>query len=252
MKKKIILMLCVCMCILGLAACGTDPKTMDYNGKSYQELEDYANQTWNGIQAWDEATMEATITQIESMSETARRELMSAYEGMEDSYQLMKSWAGIYPELGSFVGVGSFEIEKSGKSTTTELILNFDKRSAVLSCVYKNLTMEVETITVDLVYSTGEKMQKALLNTAMGMGTVFVMLIIISLLISCFRIIPMLEAKLKRKNEPVPRQEEMPAAVAVPAAKTDDLELIAVITAAIAAGTGQSADDFVVRSIKRR
>jgi hypothetical protein len=34
--------------------------------------------------------------------------------------------------------------------------------------------------------------------------------------------------------------------------ETDDLELVAVITAAIAASTGASTDDFVVRSIKRR
>ena len=32
----------------------------------------------------------------------------------------------------------------------------------------------------------------------------------------------------------------------------DDLELVAVIAAAIAAATGTSTDDFVVRSIKRR
>jgi hypothetical protein len=35
-------------------------------------------------------------------------------------------------------------------------------------------------------------------------------------------------------------------------AATDDLELIAVITAAIAAQEGKSADSFVVRSIRRR
>ena len=34
--------------------------------------------------------------------------------------------------------------------------------------------------------------------------------------------------------------------------KKDDLELVAVIAAAIAAATGTSTDDFVVRSIKRR
>ena len=33
---------------------------------------------------------------------------------------------------------------------------------------------------------------------------------------------------------------------------TDDLELVAVISAAVAASTGASADSFVVRSIRRR
>ena len=44
------------------------------------------------------------------------------------------------------------------------------------------------------------------------------------------------------------------ATVAEPAVEdvTDDGELIAVIAAAIAASTGTTTDDFVVRSIKRR
>ena len=42
------------------------------------------------------------------------------------------------------------------------------------------------------------------------------------------------------------------AAPVAAASQTDDLELVAVISAAIAAATGSSTDDFVVRSIKRR
>ena len=38
----------------------------------------------------------------------------------------------------------------------------------------------------------------------------------------------------------------------IPAEQQDNTELIAVIAAAIAASTGTSTDDFVVRSIKRR
>lgn len=43
-----------------------------------------------------------------------------------------------------------------------------------------------------------------------------------------------------------------PAVETVVVDETDDLELVAVITAAIAASEGTSTDDFVVRSIKRR
>ena len=46
-----------------------------------------------------------------------------------------------------------------------------------------------------------------------------------------------------------------PSVAAAPVSQpdaTDDMELVAVITAAIAASTGASTDSFVVRSIKRR
>ena len=65
--------------------------------------------------------------------------------------------------------------------------------------------------------------------------------------------IPVIIDKLTKK-ETAPVQEVK--AVAAPAApvveETDDLELIAVITAAIAAQEGTSTDGFVVRSIRRR
>lgn len=102
------------------------------------------------------------------------------------------------------------------------------------------------------------KVDEAALNTVMGMGTVFLMLIVICLIISCFRFIPAIENKLK--NRKAKGQETVAEAPPVPVvnaevsapARTDDFELVAVIAAAIAASTGQSTDDFVVRSIKRR
>ena len=69
------------------------------------------------------------------------------------------------------------------------------------------------------------------------------------------------EVELERIDayEPMPRYGEAPAVapapVAAPAAEeeelVDDLELVAVITAAIAASTNSSTDSLVVRSIKR-
>ena len=100
----------------------------------------------------------------------------------------------------------------------------------------------------------------AFANTLMGMGTVFVMLIFISLLISLFVYIPKLEEKIKnigKKPEPV-KTEEPAAVVEEPQTQADSLQedkqLVAVITAAIMASYGSnavSADKLVVRSIHR-
>ena len=100
--------------------------------------------------------------------------------------------------------------------------------------------------------------EQALLNTLMGMGTVFAVLIFISLLISLFVYIPSIERALKNrssKKEKKAAQEERPAPKRpILEELVDDGELVAVITAAIMAANGGaavSADKLVVRSIKR-
>lgn len=259
MKRKLSWMLCICLCALYLAACGTDPKEVDYNGFSYDQLESFAEQTWQGIQSIPLEQAQGLVDQLDAMSERERDAVMESYEGMDQQYIMFKGWVSIADQVGDYQGLGDFSVTKSGKTTTTELELQFSQRPAVLTVVYKNLTMEVETVTIDLVYSTGEKMSKAALNTVMGMGTVFVMLILISLIISCFRVIPTLEKKAAQRKEQKLAEKNGPAKVLVetpvlqqPAEETDNLELVAVIGAAIAAATGQSTDDFVVRSIRRR
>lgn len=98
-------------------------------------------------------------------------------------------------------------------------------------------------------------MTNAGLNTLMGMGIVFAVLILISLIISCFKFLSYFENKAKGDQAAAPAVKEtpaVPAPVVAAAPAQDDLELAAVIAAAIAASTGTSTEDFVVRSIKRR
>jgi sodium pump decarboxylase gamma subunit len=85
------------------------------------------------------------------------------------------------------------------------------------------------------------------------MGTVFAVLIFLAFLISLLKYIPMILDKLTKKPAPaVEAPKAAPVAEEVVVDETDDLELIAVITAAIAAQEGTSTDGFVVRSIRRR
>ena len=108
---------------------------------------------------------------------------------------------------------------------------------------------------------------QALVNTVIAMGTVFLVLILISFIISLFKFIPILMDKLTKK-EPVQPVAPAPAPAAAPAPKpvvaeqqtaapVDDTQLIAVITAAVAAAMEQDgiavpADGLVIRSIKKR
>ena len=101
----------------------------------------------------------------------------------------------------------------------------------------------------------GSKMTAAALNTVIGMGTVFAVLVIIIGVISLFRFIPIIQDKLTKKNA-VQESADSAATQIVQAEEvtdvSDDLELVALIAAAIAASEGAvSTDGFVVRSIRK-
>ena len=141
----------------------------------------------------------------------------------------------------------------------------YEKRAMEFTLIADEDLNKVETISFSPVYTTGEKMAKAGMNTLMGMGVVFVVLIFISWLISMFKYISVFEAKMKAKKNaaaPAPAAPAAPAPAAAPAPTaapaeeenlTDDTELVSVITAAIAAYEGKETVDngLVVRSIKR-
>lgn len=105
-------------------------------------------------------------------------------------------------------------------------------------------------------YTMGEKMEQAGLNTLMGIGIVFLMLIFLSFLISQFKHISNLTEKKDSKSAAPAAPAPAPAPAAAEEEQeeelADDGELVAVIAAAIAAYEGStSTDGFVVRSIKR-
>lgn len=116
---------------------------------------------------------------------------------------------------------------------------------------------------VSTQYSRAELMQRAGMNTLMGMGVVFLVLIFISFIIGLFKHMPGSGAKQQQKKQEA--KKTAPAAAApAPAVKEEkasenlmnDQELVAVITAAILAANGNassrvSSDKLVVRSIKR-
>ncbi len=90
-------------------------------------------------------------------------------------------------------------------------------------------------------------MEHAALNTVLGMGMAFFMLILVSLVISLF---PLISKIGQKKPEPQKEVPAAPVAEAVEEDVTDDEELVAVISAAIAAFEGGNSG-YTVRSIRR-
>ncbi|WP_302625408.1 OadG family protein [uncultured Eubacterium sp.] len=162
----------------------------------------------------------------------------------------------------SYDDVNIAETEEEGIDVSA--ILHFEKRDLKM-ILHVSLFDNLGTVPTSVEFSLpdngdesiGAKMTSAAVNTLMGMGTVFAVLIFISLIISCFRVIPKItEAKQKRKanktksihTEQVEARENTADVMPV----NDNSELIAVIAAAIAASENTSTDSFVVRSIRRR
>ena len=109
--------------------------------------------------------------------------------------------------------------------------------------------------------SIEDAMAEAGTNTIIGITVVFLALLFISFIISLFKYVNKFEQMLANRKAnknaaPAPVPAATPAPVAAPVEETDDLELIAVITAAIHAyeeAQGNVVEgDLVVRSIKKR
>ncbi|MCR4695003.1 MAG: OadG family protein [Pseudobutyrivibrio sp.] len=166
-------------------------------------------------------------------------------------------WDKKFPKLTGYDpnSTNYVQVVKSGKTITATTILDYENRDVKVTFAFKSYNVDGGPTSIEAspIYTKGEIMKKAGLNTGMGIGIVFFMLVAMSLIIKSFEIIPIIEKKFKKKNDEVKPVSPVVATNKVATKdETDNLELVAVIAAAIAASTGTSTDSFVVRSIKRR
>ena len=251
MKKKISLVVAVLVLVLGLAGCG-NAKTVSYDKDT---LIQSCDAVFDIIESGS-----ITSDQITEMSDWNQGYLMAQFENqtgvqMEaDTFATaLEGWKASLEECGDYESHKDYEFEASSTGVTVTAPATFSDRSADLEFVFDE-NMTLESFTVNAHYGMSEILEKAGLNTLLGMGTVFVVLIFISFIIYLLGYIPKLQEKLANKDKKVEEKKEAPvqAAPAPVAAAEDDAELVAVIAAAIAAAEGTSTDGFVVRSIKRR
>ena len=184
---------------------------------------------------------------------------IQGYLESEDAFtqSAASAWDGSREELGEKKGdieEKDITVEYSDDQYTVVVPVSFEKNKANFTYVFDKSGTPT-SLTVDVNYTLAQNMEKAAMNTVMGLGTVFVILIFLIFVISLFKYIPGLVEGKKKESTPAPAAAApAPAPVAEPAVEdvTDDGELIAVIAAAIAASEGKtSTDGFVVRSIRK-
>lgn len=171
---------------------------------------------------------------------------------------MIDAWEAGVEECGDYVEHDDFKVEESSGSIMLTSDAKYKDRDAEITIEFSE-DSKMLSFTASAKYTMGEILKKAGLNTVLGMGTVFVVLIFISLIISLFRFIPALEEAWKNRGkksakeaEAVVVEEATQSASAESEDVTDDTELVAVIAAAIAEYEGTGTDGFVVRSIRRR
>lgn len=184
---------------------------------------------------------------------------------------------------GELVGNVDATVSEDGAYVTVELVAAYENRDVIYSFVYeKNPTYDyayelyqqtvnpyqVKEILATPDYTFGEKMGKAAANTVMGMGTVFAVLIFISIIIGQFERIGKLSTRIStwwvnrnvnKESASTETASTTPAPAAVVSASgglanpMDDSQLVAVITAAVVASSvaNGGTDKLVVRSIKK-
>lgn len=198
---------------------------------------------------------ETLISQIAGFSD----EEIENYLAQDDAFTTatMESWKSVKDELGAYSSIVSQDVEKDGDVVTISTVAQFEKAKADVVLMLDLGQQMYTSMTYSVEYSLAANMQRAGMNTLMGIGIVFLMLVFLSFVIGLFKYIEKFQNVGKKKAaEEAPKAEEAPAPAIAQSEVADedfadDLELVAVISAAIAAYENTSGDSFVVRSIKK-
>ena len=234
--KKLLVILGMITCMACLAACGEE-------------------EAQSGPISQEQAVQIGT-TIVDQMNTIVSQGAIEQYVDQPVLYSGFQGWESALKDIGTYEGVSGGSVSFMDDEVAININVLGSSHDADVEIVLDDALATYIGITTNVHYSTGEIMAKAGMNTLMGMGTVFMVLIFISVLISSFKYINAWENNQKAAKvsqapaAPVPAPEPMESLTAEDL--TEDLELVAVITAAIAAfDSTASADGLVVRSIKR-
>ena len=278
MKHKIFVLGVMISCLLGLSACGqeTVKKTDVLEGSRYHSgifnqekisefaisIEDDAFEHWY-LEGVTPENFESRL-----YFELAMSSLSQGLEFDNVSYEVFRSGYDSWYKAVEDIGYSSLDTLQSDISVTDvtydlneedtlviDATIKGTKHSALLKVYLGNDAKPID-MGVTVNRSTVEKLENAGLNTLLGMGMAFAILIIISLIISLFPIL-IGGGKKKKESDKEIAEKAIDSAVTQIADKEEedlssDLELVAVISAAIAAYEGStSTEGFQVRSIRR-
>ncbi len=273
--RKLLIALCALSLILSLASCGKETEKTEFDREQVAAVAETVVHLMSSVQperreeiaSFDEEDLSALEM---AFAQQGLRIRGSAFQSGYESYASAMETLGSLQEADVSHAVIDAE---DGEITCTLNLTGTEKRDSG-----KPMTAEMEIllsrkltvngITVNQNKTFGEKITGAALNTVLGMGTTFLVLIFISLVIWLMGSI--VQGMQKKPDKPDELEQGVKgarsgksgknaASASVPETSGQNEEaLIAVIAAAIAAyesgrtGKPVSPDTFIVRSVRRR
>lgn len=238
--KRLWMAVCMALMVLGLAACSSE-----------QVFEDSLETVTQEQAEMYKTSAQSLIEQIANFSDEQIEEYLKQSD--EFTISALESWKGAKDSLGAYQSVKEQGVVEADESVTVTSLVEYEKMDATVELVLDPSQGMLTSMSFSPNQTMAMKMEEAALNTVMGLGIVFLILIFLSFIISLFKNISKLEAKFagkEQKEAPASQQEE--AGAALPEQElADDAELVAVIAAAVAAAENTSTDSFVVRSIRK-
>lgn len=261
--KKFLMTVLMLTCVFALTACGQDEalstnqlakqKEAEFRAQNVVDMmtafvssQDYKSgmvDEYNNVELADVfSSLYERYTRGTSTISCEGKAVRSAFSTFESGLE----------EMGSIGEIGQPVSTIDDDTITVMIPVTGQNANGSVELIFTNdIYVKMTSCTLNMDQTKGSLMVKAALNTVLGMGTVFVVLIIICLIISLFSFIPKIQENFAKKKAPA--KAPVAAAPVTPASEelADDEELVAVIAAAIAAYEGTSADGFRVRSIRR-
>lgn len=266
--KKLIALICMITCIFGMTACGNEEALTDYEQQKVELAQQIAAQTIVPF---------LTETDVNAFTENTAAEIQyivgNQYGLNVEGYAVISALASFHSgieSIGAITDIGKATAVIDDDAIIVTVPVTGEVKNAEAEVIFSNdMFMVMKSAALNEEATVGDAMLKAALNTLIGMGTVFVVLILISFIISLFGYIPKIQAAFSKKKAgvaeaskaapaaapaPAPAPAAAPAPVVVEESVdcSDDLELVAVIAAAIAAYEGETTTNgFIVRSIRK-
>ena len=179
--KKLASFLFMAMLVLGLTACGgsKEPVETVVDSAYAQQVSDFLIANVAGMSAEEMqyyVTMDAEDLQV-VLDQSGVPVMAEAFQSVFNGY------SSDVETFGEYVSTDSYELKGDDEEATHTTKLTFTGHPASLMLVFDEDGVVISA-TLDPVLSTGEILEKAGLNTVIGMGTVFVVLIFISCIIA--------------------------------------------------------------------
>lgn len=257
--KKLVTVLCMLACVMGLTACGNTTETVKDSTTANME-------NASGLTTTCYIPLMASLYTEDKgenfLSEYTRQEVEAMFEQQElyvDGNAFLSgvsSFMSEFDNLGDIIAMDEPVVTYGDGEILVSVAITGANKSGTAEFIYAdNIFLELKSCVLNSESTIGELMSKAGMNTILGMCTVFVVLILISFIISLFGFIPKLQEAFKKKDKQEVSVDNTIAQIIEKEelVEEDDTEIVAVIAAAIAAYEGaQGSDGFVVRSIRRR